>query len=604
MNYIKQSIWAFAAIALIACSSDDDKDTTESLSPVVNTSTSFTANIDAGNSASSKATRTTLVTDADVPYPVWAEGDQLHIYNATTPDNALFSLKSTEYVGQRQGVFDGTITKNAGDKFFALYCSTLAGNGAPTLTASNGSATISATIPATQPTTPGFNPNLHFMTACTTGNTFKFKNAMSLIKISITENMMPGNSYQDFVIRRIRFKANKTSENIAGTFTATIGNDGTLGDYTITNGSNEITIGDGATELAVGDYYIAILPCDFSEGFTLAFEDELDYSTTRNNLKVYDRIRETTFNVGASEIINLGSYTAKECAREAYVDLGITNSSGQKVLWCIQDVYDRAGEAITGSTSKTKESDLRESFYAWGETYVKSNQYKEESICQNYSWYYTYSLGVGSDDSTLPKRSYKYGIGKGQANDAWNATNRWYFNTSNYRGVLLKYNSDDYYTSSVTDWSGGKNDGLTELVVADDAAYQKTNGRLRIPSEDDFQALIDAIDAGKLEYTRIQSGLRGDLFKFKSSTSDRFICLNARGYRHSRSSTADPVDNSTSASEPKGYYWTRDRCSDAEKSYQARSLKITRGSTSGMAKYEIEDAPRCQGRLLRGVIYR
>ena len=56
MNYIKQSIWAFAAIALVACSSDDDKDTTESLTPVENTSTSFSATIETGNSGSSKAT--------------------------------------------------------------------------------------------------------------------------------------------------------------------------------------------------------------------------------------------------------------------------------------------------------------------------------------------------------------------------------------------------------------------------------------------------------------------------------------------------------------------------------------------------------------------
>lgn len=603
MNYIKQSIWAFAAIALVACSSDDDKDTTESLTPVENTSTSFSATIETGNSGSSKATRTSLVTDADVPYPVWSSGDQLHIYNATTPANALFDLKSNDYVGQRQGVFDGTITKNAGDKFFALYCSTLTGTGAPTLTASNGSATISATIPATQSTTPGFHPDLHFMTACTTGNAFKFKNAMSLIKISITENMMPGNSYQDFVIRKIRFKANNSSEKIAGAFTATIGNDGTLSDYTVTNGTNEITIGDGATELAVGDYYIAILPCAFSEGFTLAFEDELDYSTTRNNLKVYDRIRNTAFNVDASEIINLGSYTAKECAKAAYVDLGITNSSGQKVLWGIQDVYDKAGEAITGSNSTTTESPLRESYYAWGENYVKSNQYKE-SYCQNYSWYYTYGLGTGSTESNMHQRSYKYGIGNGAANDAWDSSNRWQFDSGTMRGVLLKYNSYNIFSGSITDWSGGNTDGLTELQVADDAAYQKTNGIMRIPSADDFQALIDALDAKKVTVTHIDSPSRGDLYKITNTETNRMIYLNARGYMYSQNSTDNSVKGTTDF-QPMAYYWSRTRNSEDTKSYQARSLKITKGIGDGTKVLSIEDdVPRCQGRLLRGVIYR
>lgn len=614
MKYIKEYAFSALAILMASCSSDSDSiEPVAEKTPVASFNTmSFSASIASGEAAS-KATRTSLA-DANTtsPYPIWSSGDQIKIINTTTADAQLFSITSSD-VGKRAANFTGNIKvetgNNANNKFYAFYAGNVgASEGAPTISMSGSNVTVSGTIPSVQSSTPAFNPNLHFMTACTTGSAFSFKNAMSLLKISITENMMPGNSYQDFVIRRIRFKANKTSENIAGTFTASIGNDGTLGDYTITDGSNEITIGDGATEIQPGDYYIAILPCAFSEGFTLAFEDELDYSTTRNNLKVYDRIKDSAFPVGKSEIINLGSYTAKECAREAYVDLDITNSSGQKVLWCIQDVYDRAGEAIKGSTQTTTESDLRGSYYAWGETYVKSNQYKEESICQNYSWYYTYSLGVGSDDSTLPKRSYKYGIGKGQANDAWNATNRWYFNTSNYRGVLLKYNFDEYYTSSVTDWSGGKQDNLSELEDVDDAAYQKTNGRLRIPSEDDFQALIDAIDANEVILTRIQSPSRGDLFKLENATTHRMIYLNARGYMHSQNNT-DLSVKGTDSTEPKGYYWSRDLSStkaeegNMEKSYQARSFKITRG-TGDMKKASIEDAARCQGRLLRGVIYR
>lgn len=300
MNYIKQSIWAFAAIALVACSSDDDKDTTESLTPVENTSTSFSATIETGNSGSSKATRTSLVTDADVPYPVWSSGDQLHIYNATTPANALFDLKSDEYVGQRQGVFDGTITKNAGDKFYALYCSTLTGTGAPTLTASNGSATISATIPsALVDYTAGFHPEYHFMTACTTDKNFFFKNAISLIKVNLADN-----NYTNFTIRKIHFKANN-GENIAGAFTASIGDDGTIGTLTITSGgSSEITISNSdGSALATGVYYIPVLPNTLAGGFTLSFENTVDGA-------IYERSNTKSYTIDKSEIIDLKSFTA------------------------------------------------------------------------------------------------------------------------------------------------------------------------------------------------------------------------------------------------------------------------------------------------------
>ena len=592
MNYIKQSIWAFAAIALVACSSDDDKDTTESLTPVENTSTSFSATIESGNSGSSKATRTSLNTDdADNPYPVWSTGDQLHVYNATAAKDALFGLKSSEYVGQRQGVFDGTITKNAGDKFFALYCSTLSGTGAPTLTASNGSATISATIPATQSTTPGFHPDLHFMTACTTGSTFKLKNAMSLIRVNIADN-----NYDNFKICRIRFKANKTSEKIAGNFTASIGDDGTLSDYSVTNGSNEIVIDGGVNGLSTGTYYIAILPCAFSEGFTLAFEE---YRSKDTHTEVFDRIRETAFNVDASEIINLGTYTAKACAKEAYVDLGITREIDgvtKKVLWCIENVYDEAGEAITGTNSTTTETDPNSSFYAWGETYVKSNQYKDQ-YCQNYSWYYDYSLGEGSSASDeakhIEKRSYKYGIGNGSWNDAWNSTNRWNFHP-NEKGVLIKYNSYDAYTSSITDWGGGKADGKTELELVDDAAYQKSlkfaKNVVRIADEKDFEALWNAKVAGTVNFVKV-----GSTYAFQHSSTKSYFLLPIGGYR-----SLDSADDNNEAKETaKAYYWTRNR--ETDKDYNSFKARIIRMTDYGMY---FENAPRCQGLMLHGVIYR
>ena len=608
MKYIKE--YAFSALAILMASCSSDSDTIEpeaQKTPVTSSGTmSFSASIESGETAS-KATRTSLA-DANTtsPYPIWSSGDQIKVYNIATNDAQLFTINSSD-VGKRAANFTGNIKvetgNNANNKFYAFYAGNVgASEGAPTISMSGSNVTVSGTIPSTQSSTPGFHSDLHFMTACTTGSAFSFKNAMSLLKISITENMMPGNSYQDFVIRRIRFKANKTSENIAGTFTASIGNDGTLGDYTITDGSNEITIGDGATEIQPGDYYIAILPCAFSEGFTLAFEDELDYSTTKNNLKVYDRIKDTAFPVVKSEIINLGSYTAKECAKAAYVDLGITNTSGQKVLWGIQDVYDKAGEAITGTNSTTTESPLRESYYAWGENYVKSNQYKE-SYCQNYSWYYTYGIGTGSTESNMHQRSYKYGIGNGAVDDAWNSSNRWQFDSGTMRGVLLKYNSYDVFAGSITDWSGGDTDGFTELQVADDAAYQKTNGIMRIPSEDDFQALIDALDANKVTVTLINSASRGSLYKITNTETNRMIYLNARGYMYSQNSTDNSVQGTTDF-QPMAYYWSRTRNPEDTKSYQARSLKITRGQGSGTKVLSIEDVPRCQGRLLRGVIYR
>ena len=547
MNYIKQSIWAFAAIALVACSSDDDKDTTESLTPVENTSTSFSATIETGNSGSSKATRTTLITDADVPYPVWSSGDQLHIYNATTPNDALFSLKSDEYVGQRQGVFDGTITKNAGDKFFALYCSTLTGNGAPTLSASGGSATISATIPSElQNYTAGFHPEYHFMTACTTDKNFFFKNAISLIKVNLADN-----NYTNFTIRKIHFKANN-GENIAGAFTASIGDDGTIGTLTITSGgSSEITISNSdGSALATGVYYIPVLPNTLAGGFTLSFENTVDGA-------IYERSNTKNYTIGKSEIIDLGSFTAQACAKEAYVDLGITNSNGQKILWGIENVYD---EGYTDLTS----------FYAWGETSVKANQTKSDTRNATYSWYRTSTSGEQN-------RAYKYGYSKNNNSYEYNG------------GTLTKYNSSD---------------GKKELDTTDDVAYVKSNGKWRIPSVDDFQSLINAATAinketgeeltpGRDLLAGPAEGSNDTKYKIKNKTTNHYITFPLRGYKMKTKSNQEEYLNTTG-----GYYWTRETGSSL---FYAKYYKL---SATGTTAGTLSDEFRAAGFMVRGVMYK
>lgn len=553
MNYIKQSIWAFAAIALVACSSDDDKDTTESLTPVENTSTSFSATIETGNSGSSKATRTTLITDADVPYPVWSSGDQLHVYNATTPANALFSLKSEDYVNQRQGVFNGTITRNSGDKFFALYCSTLTGTGAPTLTASSGSATLSATIPSALVNyTEGFHPEYHFMTACTTGSSFMLKNAMSLIRIDLSNN-----SYANFVIRKIHFKA-INGENIAGTFTASIGDDGTIGTPSITSGgSSEIVISNSdGSALATGVYYIPVLPNTLAGGFTLTFENTEDGA-------IYERSRTSSYTIGKSQIIDLGSFTAKACAKEAYVDLDITNSSGQKLLWCVENVYD------DGFTDE-------DSFYAWGETSVKANQTKSDTKNATYSWYRTSTSGEQN-------RAYKYGYGG--ASDPYKISG----------GALTKYNFNSTF---------GSTDNKRELDTSDDVAYVKSNGKWRIPSIADFQAMMaiaTAIDAdthqeitpGKDLVCGPAEGADNTKYKIMNKTTNHYILLPMRGYKFKESQNGYEYSKTTG-----GYYWTRELGTAAP---IAQSYVVT---TNTNTPGTLEAVPRVRGLFVRGVMYR
>lgn len=631
MKYIKEYAFSALAILMASCSSDSDTIEPEAQKPPVASSgtMSFSASIESGETAS-KATRTSLAdANTDSPYPIWSSGDQIKVLNTATSDAQLFSINSSD-VGKRAANFTGNIKvetgNNANNKFYAFYAGNVgASTGAPTISMSGSNVTVSGTIPSTQSSTPGFHPELHFMTACTTGSAFSFKNGMALMKVTISDN-----NYENFKICKIVFKSNNSADNIAGDFTATIGDNGTLSNYSVTNGSSQIVIDGGVGGLSTGTYYIAINPCAFSSGFTLSFIHSItgNYGVTNNQtveLSQYDRIKSTAFNVAASEIINLGTYTAKECAKEAYVDLGLTRNIGgvdRKVLFCIENVYDDE----TG-----KKSDVNSSYYSWGETYVKANQNKETE-CQNYSWYYTYSFTQGTgqtsnddEDVSLTRRSYKHGVGGTAMGSSDAAVKRWTFTRSTSdsnpplivgltddSGVLKNYNSLGDYTSNYSDWSGGNKDNLDTLKFVDDAARQKSPQKiLRIASEADFKLLMDNsstdLNDGKKIFRGTQAGSGKKVQKWLNKETGRYLLLPIGGYRHKTSSTDTNElkygvgDGDEASSWAVLYYWTRDRTATAADSYKARAYKIVQ---AGDTEESFEDMDRCAGLLVRGVIYR
>ena len=585
MKYLKAYTLSALAILMASCSSDNDTIETSNEKTPSTTSMSFSASIDGKvtGDINGKATRTSL-SNTDNPYPIWSSGDQIKVFNSATQDAQLFSI-SADGVGQRAATFTGEInTASSGNKFYAVYSGGVAGSNAPTISLSGTNAVVSGSIPSSQSTTAGFHPELHFMTACTEGTAFKFKNAMSLMTVTIADN-----NYDNFEICKIVLKSNNANENIAGDFTANIGDDGTLTNYSVTNGSSEITIGDGTTPLAVGTYYIAILPCAFSNGFTLSYLDERLDVNNDPNCKQYDRIKSTSFDVTASEIINLGTYTAKECAKEAYVDLGVGP------LFCIENVYD-----------DNENSTVNASYYSWGETEVKENQDKYSNAYRTYSWYYNYTWGSGSQDSeNLRKRGYKFGVGATNwnaftANESYSFKYKSATGLTYYTGVLLKYNSSSTYTQSSGDWTGGSVDNKTELDLEDDAAYQKSPQHiLRIASEDDYQALINGVSKGTLS--------KGDapnmtgFFRIMNVTTGNYILFPKGGYRFKK----DKDDNDAIKNGGKtALYWTRNRSTgtDADgydKSYMAKTFVV-----NDMKAISIGEVQRAHGRMIRAVIYR
>ena len=205
MRYFKEYALSALAILMVSCSSDNDTiEPVAEKNPVTDSnSMSFSASIESG-----EATRTALSSNANNPYPVWSSGDKIKVLNATTEDTQLFSISSGD-VGERAATFTGNIKVDRANpnKYYALYVGNVSATGGPTITQSGKNVTISGTIPSTQSSTPAFNPNLHFMTACTTNDSFHFKNGMALLKIYIADNTH-NVSYNNFAICQIVFTAN------------------------------------------------------------------------------------------------------------------------------------------------------------------------------------------------------------------------------------------------------------------------------------------------------------------------------------------------------------------------------------------------------------
>lgn len=238
--------------------------------------------------------------------------------------------------------------------------------------------------------------------------------------------------------------------------------------------------------------------------------------------------------------------------------MDITNSSGQKLLWCVENVYD------DGFNDEN-------SFYSWGETSVKANQGKTGNNA-TYSWYRTSTSGEQN-------RAYKYGYSKNNDSYMYNG------------GTLTKYNSSD---------------GKKVLDTTDDVAYVKSNGKWRIPSVADFQALIDAATAidsktgqeiteGRDLVGGPAEGSDNTKYKIRNKNTNHYILFPMRGYKLKGSANA--IEYLTTNG---GYYWTREI---GQYLYNAKVYQLSAtGTTAGTISDNQHNRPK--GCLIRGVMYK
>ena len=268
---------------------------------------------------------------------VWSAGETVSLFDSESA-NCLFEL--VEGADRPVGEFDGTVSPNAREEYYAVYPYSEA------YTFESGTAT-GVILPAEQTAVAnGFDRNAAIMTGYTTNiNCLPFKQLCAFVQVT-TESAS----------KKITFRSNGT-ENLAGTLDVEISTSG-IGEATVTdNGSNMVSLvpATGSTSIAAGTYLIAVLPGTLEEGFTIEIDAVEGDDLTRsfeNSTSVLKRA--AVIDMGIASVAE--GWTTTDLAANGYasVDLGIT-IDGKKLLFATCNV---------GASSPEEYGD----YFAWGAT--------------------------------------------------------------------------------------------------------------------------------------------------------------------------------------------------------------------------------------------
>ena len=479
-NYCIKTALAVFAVALSACSSDNDivdNNSNNQEKPVSEKKMSFSANMDAGN-----VTRT----DFNSNSTIWAEGDQIRILNLATitapdqsgyPIHGYYTLDTHTGGYTKEETFTGTKIQSNGDgtdEFYAYYPhSTKAAIETVTAGSNVGHKYIvqKGEVPTVQTAMNGtYDQSLHFMTAFSNNSTFTFKNVCALLKITLTNSN----------ISRIKVIANPTFNNksvdnqdfvytnIAGAFDAAIVNSDGTSTLKVTDTNNKTYVelraaGDeGSANTVIGDgtYYMVVLPVAISNGFTLTLE-------TSDGNTIYQRVNTKTTAFERNKMYDLGTYDCSSTptgmtALTDVVDLGLPSGT----LWAAKNIagYNNGVDSMFTATIYDHGQ-----YYAWGEDFGyyessnQSHQANESNSLGSHNW----------TSTTTSKSSY------------WPQTNK-----DNYAWVTYKWCS-----GGALNFSPGSEDIIkykgADLDVWDDIAYLKSGGRYSMPVYAQFKELLE-----------------------------------------------------------------------------------------------------------------
>lgn len=430
--------------------------------------------------------KTQLVGQKDV---IWSEGDQITVFSEQSPNGQVFT--ATDF-GKNDVIFSADVdeTYYSQSEFTSVY---------PDATKSGDNYQI--TLGATQAYTEnGFASGANPMTAHSTNTKLNFKNVCGLLQLNLYSEATTTVKVKD-----ISIYSNKTGEKLNGNGKLAIDAEG-IPTLTNLDGGNALTLTCNNVELSKNaesatPFFFVVPAGALSEGLEVVVTDE-------NNAIWY---RKTTNNctITRSMITSLKP-----------IQVQTEETCTEVQLWA-------KGPYWSTCNLGAEKPYLYGDYYAWGATsqsaiggiathYLPANKPAQTG---SDNFVVTFRDGLLQPDTYVSQSNIHYPGG-------------YYYPNTPYYHCDYHYAANSKWTKYTGGWNGyaysGTADKKYTLEPMDDIANELSDGALRMPTQDDFNALLTNTDQTKVTNYN-GTGVNGWLFTGKGEYANKHIFLPAAG---------------------------------------------------------------------------
>ena len=216
----------------------------------------------------------------------WEDQDQIAVFDGVDPKPNVFTCsipaaEEGDEAVETEPTFSGSISGQAAATLYAVY--------PYNENASLSEGKITTTIPHEQVIPEGGNVDKSALlcVASTSTNELNFRNVLGLVKVTVPSGMTG--------ITSISVKGADEADVLAGTGAVAVSD---APSFVATDAKNMVTLTHAKGGFPKGDYYIAVAPVKFANGFSVSFTKANGETQTKSTENANEVLRNSGLNVG------------------------------------------------------------------------------------------------------------------------------------------------------------------------------------------------------------------------------------------------------------------------------------------------------------------